>query len=67
MSLSIRESNRIRDIERKRILDTAARERRARKAIESLENDNFHEDPHADLVMSKKLPKFQVCFRIISD
>ena len=25
-----------------------------RKKLESLEQDNFHDDPHADLVMSKK-------------
>ena len=31
-----------------------SRERRARKALENLEQDNFHDDPHADLVMSKK-------------
>ncbi len=36
------------------VLDEAARRRRARKALESLERDNFHEDPHAGLVMSKK-------------
>lgn len=40
--------------EQRRIIDEAARQRRARKALENLENDNFHEDPHADLVMSKK-------------
>jgi zinc finger HIT domain-containing protein 1 len=40
--------------EQRRILDEATRMRRARKALESLESDNFHEDPHADLVMSKK-------------
>ena len=39
-------------------MDDAARKRRARKAVEALEQDNFHDDPHADLVMSKKLPKF---------
>jgi len=38
----------------RRVLDEAARMRRARKALESLERDNFHEDPHANLVMSKK-------------
>ncbi len=38
----------------RRILDEAARQRRARKALESLEQDNFHDDPHANLVMSKK-------------
>lgn len=41
-----------------KVLDDAARKRRARKAVEALELDNFHEDPHADLVMSKKVPKF---------
>lgn len=54
-----RESHRIKDAEKKRVLDEAARQRRARKALEALEQDNFQDDPHADLVMSKKLPKFQ--------
>ena len=45
----------------RRVLDEATRQRRARKALESLEADNFHDDPHADLVMSKKaLNLFQV-------
>lgn len=57
--MSARESNRIRDAEKKRVLDEATRKRRARKALEALEQDNFHDDPHADLVMSKKVPKFQ--------
>lgn len=42
-----------------RILDQAARYRRQKKALEALEQDNFHDEPHADLVMSKKVPKFQ--------
>lgn len=42
-----------RDVAR-RILDDATRQRRARKALESLESDNFHDDPHAGLTMSKK-------------
>lgn len=54
-----RESGRIRDVEKKRVLDDVSRQRRARKALEALEQDNFHDDPHADLVMSKKVPKFQ--------
>lgn len=53
-----RESGRIKDVNQKRVLDEASRKRRARKAVEALEQDNFHDDPHADLVMSKKLPKF---------
>lgn len=32
-----------------RILDAAARYRRQKKALEALEQDNFHDEPHADL------------------
>lgn len=56
--MAARESGRVKEAERRRVLDDAARRRRARKAIEALEQDNFHDDPHADLVMSKKVPKF---------
>lgn len=56
--MAARESGRVKDAEKRRVLDDAARKRRARKAIEALEQDNFHDDPHADLVMSKKVPKF---------
>ena len=41
-----------------RILDEAVRNRRNRQQLEKLERDNFHEDPHANLVMHKKAPKF---------
>jgi len=47
-------SARIKEQQVRRVLDSAARQRRARKALESLEQDNSHDDPHADLVMSKK-------------
>ncbi|XP_067669617.1 zinc finger HIT domain-containing protein 1-like [Haliotis asinina] len=53
-----RESGRIKDVQQRRVLDEAARRRRQRKALEALEQDNFSEDPHADLKMSKKAPKF---------
>lgn len=53
-----RESNRVKEADKKRVLDEASRIRRVRKALNALEQDNFHEDPHADLVMSKKVPKF---------
>lgn len=33
----------------KRVLDDATRNRRLRKALEALEVDNYHDDPHADL------------------
>ena len=45
-------SARVKD--QRRVMDEASRQRRARKKLESLEQDNFHDDPHADLVMSKK-------------
>lgn len=32
-----------------RVLDAATRYRRQKKALEALEQDNFHEEPHADL------------------
>ncbi|XP_022659915.1 zinc finger HIT domain-containing protein 1-like [Varroa jacobsoni] len=41
------------------VLDEAQRERRRRKALDALEQDNYHEDPHANLVMNKKAPKFE--------
>lgn len=46
-----RESGRLKDANQKRILDEATRQRRIRKALEALEQDNFHDDPHADLGM----------------
>lgn len=50
---------RIKTAEQKRVLDDVSRKRRQRKALEALESDNFSEDPHADLKMSKKAPKFE--------
>lgn len=44
-----RESGRIKDAYQKRVLDEASRKRRQKKALEALELDNFHDDPHADL------------------
>lgn len=43
----------------RRVLDSASRQRRLRKAIDALEQDNFQDDPHSDLKMSKKAPKFE--------
>lgn len=53
-----RESGRIKDADKKKVLDNATRNRRARKALESLEMDNYQQDPHADIVLNKKAPKF---------
>lgn len=54
-----RQSIRVKEAGQKRVLDKAARKRRLRKALEALEQDNFHDDPHANLVMHKKAPKFE--------
>lgn len=56
--MAARESHRVKEADKKRVLDEVSRIRRARKALNALEQDNFHDDPHADLVMSKKVPKF---------
>ena len=42
-----------------RVLDDVARNRRNRQMLDKLEKDNFHEDPHANLFMHKKAPKFE--------
>lgn len=54
-----RGSNRIKENDKRRIIDETQRKRRQRKVMEMLESDNYHDDPHADLVMSKKVPKFE--------
>lgn len=51
--MAARESGRIKDANQKRILDEATRKRRQKKALEALEQDNFHDDPHADLGVYK--------------
>ena len=48
----------------RRVLDEATRRRRQRKALEALEADNFQDDPHSDLRMSKKAPKFEESMEI---
>lgn len=41
-----------------RVLDETQRNRRNKQLIDQLERDNFHDEPHANLVMHKKAPKF---------
>lgn len=57
-----RGSARLKESERIRIIDDSSRKRLMRKFHELLEADNHHEDPYADLVMSKKAPKFDDSF-----
>lgn len=42
-----------------RVMDDLARKRRLKHELEQLERDNYHEDPHANLTLSKKVPKFE--------
>ncbi|CAH0564362.1 unnamed protein product [Brassicogethes aeneus] len=56
---TLRGSNRIKENDKRRVVDETSRKRRQRKVMELLESDNYHDDPHADLVMSKKVPKFE--------
>ncbi|KHN74948.1 Zinc finger HIT domain-containing protein 1 [Toxocara canis] len=53
-----RHSGRLQATESTRILDDAARRRRLRKQLDALEQDNFHEDPHAQLQWHKNIPRF---------
>lgn len=57
--VTLRGSNRLKEGDKRRIIDETARKRRHRKLMEIFEADNYHDDPHADLVMSKKVPKFE--------
>lgn len=41
-----------------RVMDDLARKRRLKAELDLLERDNFHDDPHANLTLSKKVPKF---------
>lgn len=54
----LRGSHRLKETDKRKVVDETSRKRRHRKLLENLETDNFHDDPHADLVMSKKVPKF---------
>lgn len=42
-----------------RVLDASARKRRLKQEIDQLERDNFHDDPHPNINLSKKVPKFE--------
>ncbi|CAJ0572320.1 unnamed protein product, partial [Mesorhabditis spiculigera] len=44
--------------DRPKIVDKAVRELRLKKQLELLQQDNFQEDPHSNVVIGKHLPKF---------
>ncbi|PAV80780.1 hypothetical protein WR25_03343 [Diploscapter pachys] len=58
-SSSKRFSSRIEQNEATRVLDDASRNRRMKRQLDALEQDNAHEDPHANLVWHKAIPKFE--------
>ncbi|KAG8140811.1 hypothetical protein E2320_003468 [Naja naja] len=52
-------SARSQDPSQRRILDRATRQRRLNRQLEALENDNFQDDPHANMPqLVKRLPQF---------
>ncbi|XP_058039190.1 zinc finger HIT domain-containing protein 1 isoform X3 [Ahaetulla prasina] len=52
-------SARSQDPGQRRILDRATRQRRLNRQLEALENDNFQDDPHANMPqLVKRLPQF---------
>ena len=50
----VRESMRQKVVNEKKVLDCASRERRLERQLDSLEKDNFHDDPHANLIFINK-------------
>ncbi|XP_076801085.1 zinc finger HIT domain-containing protein 1-like isoform X3 [Clavelina lepadiformis] len=61
-STSRRESSRLQEINSRRILDTATRQRRLHRQLEALEKDNFQEDPLENIQETPKTkrPKFGI-------
>lgn len=56
-----RGSSRLKEVNKRHVVDAATRAKRQRKQLESLENDNFQDDPHHQMnqFLSKaKLPSF---------
>ena len=52
-------TRKLRQVEGRRVLDEAARQRRLKKQLEALERDNHHDDPHQNVPqITHKLPSF---------
>nr|CAD2154794.1 unnamed protein product [Meloidogyne enterolobii] len=53
-----RQSTRLISLHPQTGIDEAARRRRIQRHLETLEKDNFQDDPHANIVWNKSAPKF---------
>ncbi|CAK5118724.1 unnamed protein product [Meloidogyne enterolobii] len=53
-----RQSTRLVSLHPQTGVDEAARRRRIQRHLETLEKDNFQDDPHANIVWNKSAPKF---------
>ncbi|CAK5111779.1 unnamed protein product [Meloidogyne enterolobii] len=53
-----RQSTRLVSLHPQTGIDEAARRRRIQRHLETLEKDNFQDDPHANIVWNKSAPKF---------
>ncbi|EFP10999.1 hypothetical protein CRE_31051 [Caenorhabditis remanei] len=54
----LRASTRISNLEGNRTLDESARKNRRTRQLDGLEQDNSHDDPHANIIWNKAAPKF---------
>lgn len=54
----LRASTRISNLEGNRTLDDSARRNRRNRQLDGLEQDNSHDDPHANIIWNKAAPKF---------
>ncbi|CAO4379951.1 unnamed protein product [Caenorhabditis nigoni] len=54
----LRASSRISNLEGNRTLDENARKNRRTRQLDGLEQDNSHDDPHANIIWNKAAPKF---------
>lgn len=56
-----RGSSRLKENNKRHVVDQVTRAKRQKKQLDSLENDNFHDDPHFQMdqfLSKKKLPSF---------
>lgn len=58
-----RESSRVKDANKQKVLDEETRKLRLMKSLQALEQDNYHEDPNADVDDDEEGPMFESTFK----
>lgn len=63
IELNVAITARVKDLNAKRVLDEETRKKRQKRQLDSLEKDNFQDDPHAQLnnalFAKAKIPAFE--------